>query len=321
MNAPTETPPDQATAGTPDHMNVFDRRLVRAHRNRAARALDDHDFLFMEGAERLCDRLLDINRTFSLGLDIGCHGGEISRALTPGKIETLIQADLSETMLRRAQASTGAPALVLDEENLPFELAAFDIVVSNLSLHWVNDLPGALSQIRLALKPDGLFLAQVLGGSTLHELRHVLSEAEIEIDGGLSPRVSPFADVRDLGSLLQRAGFALPVVDSDIVTVSYAEPLKLLADLRGMGESNAVLERRKAPLKRHTLMTALAKYLDHYGDADGRIPATFEIITMTAWAPAPTQQQPMRPGSARGRLADALGTDEVSLGEKADPEK
>lgn len=302
-------------------MNIFDRKLVRARRTRAARSLSDHDFLFMEGAERLCDRLLDINRTFSQGLDLGCHGGEVARVLPPGRIETLIQADLSDAMVQRAKSHANTPALVMDEETLPFGLGVFDIVLSNLSLHWVNDLPGALSQIRMALKPDGLFLAQVFGGATLNELRNALAEAEIEVDGGLSPRVSPFADVRDLGSLLQRAGFALPVVDSDIVTVSYGEPLKLLADLRGMGESNAVLERRRAPLKRHTLMTALAKYLERHGDANGRIPATFEIITMTAWAPAPTQQKPLRPGSARGRLADALESQEVPLGEKADPEK
>jgi len=306
---------------TPDHMNVFDRRLVRRHRARAAAGLDDHDFLFMEGAERLCDRLLDINRTFSLGLDLGCHGGEIACALPPGRIGTLIQADLAEEMAVRARANSPGPVLALDEEALPFGLGVLDVVVSNLSLHWVNDLPGALSQIRMALKPDGLFLAQVLGGATLNELRNVLAEAEIEIDGGLSPRVSPFADVRDLGSLLQRAGFALPVVDSDTVTVSYGEPLKLLADLRGMGESNAVLERRRTPMKRQLLMSALSRYLDRHADADGRIPATFEIITMTAWAPAPTQQKPLRPGAATGRLADALGTDEISLGEKADPRK
>lgn len=311
MNAP-ESP-------QPDSMNVFDRRLVRQRRNRAATGLDDHDFLFMEGAERLCDRLLDINRTFSLGLDLGCHGGEIAGALPPGKIDHLIQADLSEPMVLRAGARHRTPLLVCDEETLPFGLGAFDIVVSNLSLHWVNDLPGALSQIRMALRPDGLFLAQVFGGMTLSELRNALAEAEIEVDGGLSPRVSPFADVRDLGSLLQRAGFALPVVDNDVVTVSYAEPMKLLSDLRGMGETNAVLERRRQPLKRETLMRAMSKYVEKHADADGRIPATFEIITMTAWAPAPTQQKPLKPGAATGRLADALDTEEVPLGEKANP--
>ncbi|MGJ3259757.1 MAG: methyltransferase domain-containing protein [Rhodospirillales bacterium] len=313
MNAPSDPQPDT--------MNVFDRRLVRDRRNRAAAALDDHDFLFMEGAARLCDRLLDINRTFPLGLDLGCHGGEVAAALPPGKIGTLIQADLSEAMVRRAGARHATPCCVCDEEALPFALGALDVVVSNLSLHWVNDLPGALSQIRMALKPDGLFVAQVFGGTTLHELRDVLAEAEIEVDGGLSPRISPFADVRDLGSLLQRAGFALPVIDNDIVTVSYGEPMKLLSDLRGMGETNAVLERRRAPLKRETLMNAMARYVDRHADADGRIPATFEIITMTAWAPAPTQQKPLKPGTATGRLADALDSEEVPLGEKADPKR
>lgn len=304
-----------------DSMNVFDRRLLRRRRDRAAARFDDYDFLFMEGAERLCDRLLDINRTFPLGLDLGCHGGEIAGALPPGKVGTLVQTDLSEALARRAGTRHVSPLCACDEEILPFGPGTFDIVVSNLSLHWVNDLPGALSQIRMALKPDGLFLAQVFGGTTLHELRNALAEAEIEIDGGLSPRISPFADVRDLGALLQRAGFALPVVDNDTVTVSYGDPFKLLTDLRGMGESNTVLERRRTPLKRETLMNAMARYMERHADADGRVPATFEIITMTAWAPAPTQQKPLRPGTATGRLADALGADEISLGEKADPDK
>lgn len=303
-----------------DTMTVFDRCLVRRHRDRAAISFENFDFLFMEGAERLCDRLLDINRTFSLALDLGCHGGEMARTLAgSGKTAHLLQADLSPAMAARAHAASGLPSMACDEEALPVGLGALDLVTSNLSLHWVNDLPGALSQIKMALKPDGLFLGAVLGGDTLFELRSVLAEAEIELEGGLSPRVSPFAEVRDLGALLQRAGFALPVVDTDIVTVSYAEPFKLLADLRGMGESNAVLERRKTPLRRATLMAAMAKYVERFSNADGRIPATFQILTMTAWAPAANQQKPMRPGSAGLRLADALDTDEVSLGEKADP--
>jgi NADH dehydrogenase [ubiquinone] 1 alpha subcomplex assembly factor 5 len=306
----------------PNIMNVFDRKLVQRHRDRAAEDFDAYDFLFMEGAERLCDRLFDINRSFETGLDIGCHGGEVGKILAgSGKIEKLFQTDLSSALAARAQAKNGNPTLASDEETLPFELASFDVIASNLSLHWVNDLPGALSQIRLALKSDGLFLGAVLGGDTLHELRNKLAEAEIEIDGGLSPRVSPFADVQDLGALLQRAGFALPVVDTETVTVKYTEPFKLLKDLRGMGESNAVLERRKTPLKREILMRAMANYVKEFSDSEGRIPATFQILTMTAWAPAPTQQQPLRPGSAGSRLAEALGSDEVSLGEKADPKK
>lgn len=302
-----------------DAMNVFDRRLVRQRRDRAAANLNDHDFLFMEGAERLFDRLQDVNRTFELGWDLGCHGGEIAKALSAsGKVGTLFQSDLSQNMASHA-AMVHSNTVCADEEALPIGPGMLDVVTSNLSLHWVNDLPGTLSQIRMALKPDGLFLGSILGADTLQELRTVLSEAEINLEGGLSPRVSPFADVRDLGALLQRAGFALPVVDSDVITVRYQNSLRLLQDLRGMGETNAVIERRRTPLRRQTLMHAMNNYMDRYADEDGRVPATFHILTMTAWAPADNQQQPLRPGSAKSRLADALNVDEISLGEKAHP--
>lgn len=300
-----------------DDVNIFDRDLVRRRRDRAARRLGDFDFLFMEGAERLCDRLLDIDRDFKVGVDLGCHGGEVARALTPAhRVDTLIQADMSPGMTSLAAHNTGRAAVCADEEFLPFADGSLDVVISNLSLHWVNDLPGALTQIRRALKPDGLFLASMFGLGTLNALKDALAEAEIAIDGGLSPRVSPFADVRDLGALLQRAGFALPVVDSDTITVNYREPLRLLADLRGMGESNATHLRRKEPMKRSVLMTAMGNYAERYMHPDTGLPATFEVLTMTAWAPAPTQQKPMRPGSATGRLADALGTDEIKLRDK-----
>lgn len=301
----------------PDAMTVFDRDLLRRRRDRAAARLAEHDFLFMEGAERICDRLLDIDRDFPLGVDLGCHGGEVARALTAThRIGTLIQADLSPRMAALARANTGLPTVAADEEFLPFADGSLDMVISNLSLHWVNDLPGALSQIRRALRPDGLFLASMFGAGTLAQLRDALANAEISIDGGLSPRVSPFADVRDLGALLQRAGFALPVVDADTVTVHYADPMRLLADLRGMGESNATVLRRKEPLKRSVLMTAMADYMEKHTGADGRLSATFEIVTLTAWAPAPTQQKPLRPGSATGRLAEALDSDEIKLSDE-----
>lgn len=300
-------------------MNVFDRNLVRQHRTRAAHHFEDADFLFMEGAERLYDRMMDIKRTFDIGLDLGCHGGEMAQVMAGSdRIQQLFQSDLSPEMAKRA-AAVRSGTISADEEALPFGLGTLDIVTSNLSLHWVNDLPGALSQIRMALKPDGLFLGSIFGADTLQELRTVLSESEINLEGGLSPRISPFADVRDLGALLQRAGFALPVVDSDVITVKYQNPIKLLHDLRAMGETNAVLERRKTPLRRETLMHALNSYVEQYADEDGRIPATFHMLTMTAWAPAANQQKPLRPGSAKSRLADALDVDEVSLGEKADP--
>ena len=299
-------------------MEVFNRRVVSAHRDRAAPVLDDHSFLLDEAGERLADRLTDVKRRFPIALDLGCHAGGLGRLLDGrGGIETLVQCDLSPEMTRRA----GGLCLAADEEALPFAAASFDLVLSCLSLHWVNDLPGTLSQVMGALKPDGLFLASMLGGGTLGELRAALAEAESVNENGLSPRVSPFADVRDAGALLQRAGFALPVVDSDTITVSYAEPLKLMADLRLMGEGNALIERRKSFTRRTTLMDAGVRYRDMFGDGQGRVPATFQTITMTAWAPDPSQPKPMMPGSAKTRLAQALDSKEIPAGEKADPRK
>ncbi len=254
------------------------------------------------------DRLDDINRVFPLALDLGCRDGVLARLLKGrGGIETLIQSDLSFEMVQRTENSR----LVVDEEFLPFAPAAFDLVLSNLALHWVNDLPGTLSQIRRCLKPDGLFLGAMLGGETLHELRQSLAAGEIEVEDGISPRVSPFAEIRDLGNLLQRAGFALPVTDMDTITVSYEDPLRLMRDLRAMGESNAVGERRKSFTRRATLMGAARHYREKFDDNEGRVPATFQIIYMAAWAPDPSQPQPLKPGSARSRLSDALGTDEI----------
>jgi SAM-dependent methyltransferase len=231
------------------------------------------------------------------------------------KIESLFQTDLSPRMARAALAANGRPAVCADEEFLPFATQSLDLVLSNLSLHWVNDLPGALSQIRMALKPDGLLLAALFGTETLKELRNVLIEAEAEVAGGVAPRVSPFTDVRDAGNLLTRAGFALPVVDAETVTVTYSDMFKLMADLRAMGETNAVIERRHVPTRSDVFLRAAALYAERFSDPRGRITATFQIITMTAWAPHASQQKPLRPGSATTRLADALQAQEVSLPE------
>jgi SAM-dependent methyltransferase len=302
-----------------DSMNIFDRRLVRRHRDRAAPHLDGYDFLFREIAERLADRLDDVTRKFPLALDLGCHGGEIAAALRGrGGIETLVQCDLSTAMARRA-AANGRSTLVADEELLPFAPESFDLVISDLSLHWVNDLPGCLVQVRQCLKPDGLFLAAMLGGDTLYELRQSLIEAEVAETGGVGPRVSPFADLRDAGGLLQRAGFALPVIDGDRLTASYPDILKLMRDLRGMGESNAVRERTSRAVNQAIVARADEIYRRRFGDAEGRLTATFQIIYLTAWAPAAGQQRALAPGSALGRLADALGTTEISAGDKARP--
>jgi SAM-dependent methyltransferase len=302
-----------------DSMLVFDRAAVRAHRERAAARWPQHDFLKREVAGRLLDRLDDVTRGFDRALDLGCHGGTLGELLPPGdKVGELVQADLSPAMARRA-ATNGRPTLVADEEALPFAAHSFDLVLSALSLHWVNDLPGTLIQLARSLKPDGLFLGALLGGDSLHELRVALMEAETEVTGGLSPRVSPFAEVRDCGGLLQRAGFALPVVDSDTLTVTYADPLALMRELRGMGEANAVRERPRAGTRAAVFARAAERYAERFAQADGRIPLTFQVLYLTAWTPHDSQQQPMRPGSAQARLADALATEERPAGDTADP--
>ncbi len=300
----------------PETAAVFDRRLVRARRERAAPGLAAHDFLLGEVGERLADRLADFAHTFPVALDLGCHSGELGRLLGErGGVRSLVQADLSLAMARRA----GALAVVCDEEFLPFADGRFDLIISLLNLHWVNDLPGALIQINRALKADGLFLAALFGGGTLGELRGALLQAELEIEGGASPRVAPFADLTDLGGLLQRAGFALPVVDSDVLTVRDCDPFDLMRELRGMGETNPMLQRLSRPTRRATIERAVEIYRQRHGGADGRVPATFQVLYMTGRHPDPRQQRALRPGSAGARLGDALGAAEHSAGEKAGP--
>jgi SAM-dependent methyltransferase len=209
------------------------------------------------------------------------------------------------------------PALVCDEDVLPFKDASLSLVVSGLALHRVNDLPGALVQIRRALRPDGLFMAALLGAGALIELRQVLLEAEAEAEGGASPRVSPFGDVREYGALLQRAGFALPVADSETLPVLYANPREVMREVRALGGGNVLLTRSRKPLARHTLERAEELYRERYSMPDGRVKASFEIVYLSGWAPDPSQQKPLRPGSAAQRLADALGTTEQSAGDKA----
>lgn len=301
MSRPANTAPAQ----------IFDRTLHARRRARAAGNFAAHDFLIRRVADEIAGRLAAINRVFPLALDLGCHLGALAQAgVPPDKIGAIVSADLSPAMLEHASGLRVAA----DEEALPFAPASFNLVTSILSLHWVNDLPGALIQIRRALAPDGLFIGAIFGGETLIELREALGEAEIEHEGGLSPRVSPFTDLRDMGGLLQRAGFALPVADTDRITVRYADPLKLMAELRGMGETNVLRERRRTPLRRATLMRAAEIYQRKFGLPDGRVPATFEIVTATGWAPHESQQKPLAPGSARMRLADALARREPSSG-------
>jgi NADH dehydrogenase [ubiquinone] 1 alpha subcomplex assembly factor 5 len=301
-----------------DGMMVFDRRAVRAHRDRAASRFTHHDFLFREVAGRLADRLLDFKRAFPRALDLGCHDGVLARVLRDrGGIETLVQADISPAMVSRAAGIR----VVADEEALPFAASSFDLIMTVLSLHWVNDLPGALIQIRRCLRPDGLFLGCMLGSGTLAELRDALLHAEAEVEGGASPRVSPFADVRDAGMLLQRAGFALPVVDTERIAVNYPDTLALMHDLRGMGESNAVSDRRKGFSRRATLARAAARYARDDAASGARMTANFQVLTLTGWNPHESQQKPLAPGSARTSFAAALGSVEKPAGEKAQPKR
>lgn len=287
---------------------VFDRLLQRRRRQRAA-ALSPENFLLEHVAGELADRLSVVLRRFEIGIDLGTPGDAVRASLRRlGSVATIVGADV----IVRPK-----PFVIADEEALPFGDAAVDLVVSGLGLQFVNDLPGALTQIRRALKPDGLFLAALLGGETLTELRQAFAAAESEIEGGVSPRVAPFADLRQLGALLQRAGFALPVTDVERVTVRYDSAFDLMRDLRRMGATNPLVARRRAPLRRQTLLQMADIYARRFADGDGRIRATFDIVWLAGWAPHPDQQQPLKPGSAKTRLADALGTREISADEKA----
>ncbi|TVR06046.1 MAG: methyltransferase domain-containing protein [Salinarimonadaceae bacterium] len=300
-------------SGASDHRNVFDRALVR-ERFRRAHSRGFAPFLVEHAIADLALRLAPVSREFAIALDVGTPGPQAAIFLrASGRAGAVFRAAL-------AGISPGeAGAIVADEEALPFAHERFDLATSLLSLQAVNDLPGALVQIRRALKPDGLFVGCLLGGASLTELRQSFMEAEAEVEGGASPRVAPFVDVRELGGLLQRAGFALPVTDVEPVTVRYADPFALMRDLRAMGLTNALVARRRTPLRRATLMRAAAIYAERFADPDGKLRATFELVWLSGWAPHESQQKPLRPGSAKARLADALGGREFGAGEKARP--
>lgn len=283
---------DQPIDPTPSPPPIFDRRLLRA---RITRALGSGapDFLLARAADDLADRLMTIKRAFPRSLDLGTP--------TPHFEAAVVAAG------RPAPWRAGPYGnIVMDEEALPFAPASFDLVVSGLSLQWVNDLPGVFAQVRRTLAPDGLFIACLAGGASLVELRMALAQAEDEITGGASPRVSPFVDVRDLGGLLQRAGFALPVTDVDSFALRYDSMLALCRDLRAMGAANALTQRSRKPLRRSVLLRAAEIYARRFSDPDGRVRASFELVWLAGWAPHESQQKPLKPGSAKMRLADAL---------------
>ena len=284
---------------------LFDQHLIRQHRQRAAPSFSDFAFLKNAAAARLTDRLELMRRDFDLCLDVGAHDGRLVKHFAGlGKIGRMIQTDPSEKFAIATKQH--GPSVVHALGELPYKVESFDAVFSCLALHWVDDLPGLLLQARQLLKPDGLMLFSLLGGNSLTELKQVLTEAEQDITGGFSPRCTPMADIQDIGGLMGRAGLALPVVDSDRLTVNYPHLFKLMADLRGMGEQNALLARLKIPTRREVFMRAAEIYQQRFGQANGQIPASFEIITATGWAPHKSQQKPLRPGTAAHRLATAL---------------
>jgi SAM-dependent methyltransferase len=282
---------------------LFDESLVARRRERAfANRTGNADFLLDIAAQEMAERLSVVERQFPQAVELhGATGAAAGRALATGKIETMTRIETSETF-----AAANDIFQIASLDDVPLEPASVNLVLSPLSLHVVNDTPGAFVRIRRALKPDGLFLAAIPGAGTLAELRDVLLAAEAELTGGASPRVIPFADVRDVGALLQRAGFTLPVVDMESYTVRYDSIFPLMRDIRAMGMANPLLGRSRKPLGRAFFMRAAEIYAERYSDPDGRIRATFTIIYASGWAPHESQQQPLKPGSAKVRLADAL---------------
>lgn len=280
-------------------IEIFDTRLARKRLARAAAR--PADFLLTRGADDIVERLGAVRRHFARIADVGTPGPALHAALVRAYPEAQV------TRVAPVGGSGLPPGTVRgDVERLPLAAASIDLVASALALQGVNDLPGALVQIRTALRPDGLFIGSLLGGRTLGELRTVLTEAETTVSGGASPRVAPFADVRDMGGLLQRAGFALPVADSETLTVRYATLFALMADLRAMGATNVLVARSRRPTSRALFLEAARLYASRYADADGRIRATFEIVSLSGWAPHASQAKPAPRGSATVSLADAL---------------
>ncbi len=284
---------------------LFDKELVAHFRLKALKRFGDQgqDFLLRHVNDDLIDRLGLVKREFKVCLNLGCHNGELNPRL--GALEGVQQVVATETALPLL-TGVSSPCVVADAEMFPFRDSSFDLIVSALNLQWVNDLPRALLRLRQGLKPDGLFLGATLGTGSLGELRHALMQAEEEVLGGISPRVAPFVDVRDMGQLLQGAGFTLPVTDRDVLKVRYGSAMDLMQDLRKMGASNALTQRRRQPVSRRFFERVNEIYAARFSDPDGRVTATFEIIFLLGWAPHPDQPKPLRPGSAQISLTEVL---------------
>jgi len=287
-------------------MNVFDRKAKRRQKNRAALAenVAVYDYLKDEVAERMVDRIGDVARYFPMALDLGCGRGHISKCLTKEQVGTLVMTDMAENMLTQCQpCEFPTPKVVVDEEFLPFSQNTFDLVVSSLSLHWVNDLPGTFRQIIHCLKEDGVFIGAMFGGDSLYQLRASLQLAETEREGGFAAHISPFAEVRDLGNLLTRSGFSLTTVDFDEITIGYPNMFELMHDLKGMGENNAAWN-RKTLLHRDTILAASSVYQDMYGLEEGGIAVTFFVLYVIGWKPHESQQKAATRGSATASFGD-----------------
>jgi SAM-dependent methyltransferase len=297
-----------------DERLLFDRKLLRERRARFAHEITARELVLAHVAREIAERVALMLRPFPLALDLGAYHGLLGRKVA--ELPSVGAMIYAESVLALA-ALCPRPALVCDEDGLPFKDASLNLIVSGLALHRVNDLPGALIQIRRALAPDGLFMAALLGARALSELREALIEAEAEVQGGASPRVAPFGDVRAYGALLQRAGFALPVADADTLTVLYPSPGEVMREIRALGGGNVLLARSRRPLARRTLKRAEDIYRARHGMPDGKVKASFEIVYLSGWGPDKAQQKPLKPGSAAQRLADALGTIERSAGDKA----
>ncbi len=283
--------------------HLFDSALIHRNREQAARnAKADAGFLLDIVATELAERLAVVERRFEQAVELhGMDGRTAKACFETGRIAHIHRVETSDTFAQPGETITPSPI-----EHLPLSEQSVNLLLSPMALHLANDMPGLLIQMRRALKPDGLLLAAVPGAGTLAELRDVLLSAEVDVSGGASPRVMPFADVRDMGSLLQRAGFALPVVDTEDYTVRYDSILPLMRDLKAMGMANPLLARSRKPLNRTIFMRAAELYNERYSDPDGRIRATFSIIYISGWAPHESQPKPLKRGSARVSLADAL---------------
>ncbi|XP_053317332.1 arginine-hydroxylase NDUFAF5, mitochondrial [Spea bombifrons] len=302
-----------SSSGTESVFNVFDRSMKRRQRDWAASLPDgrQYDYLKEEVGGRIADRVFDVARTFPFALDLGCGKGYISQHLTKETVEKLVQTDMSAKALK-SSAPSEIPtfSVIADEEFIPFKENTFDLVVSSLSLHWVNDLPRAFQEIHRVLKEDGVFIGAMFGGETLYELRCSLQLAEIEREGGFSPHVSPFTAVTDLGNLLGRAGFNMLTVDADEIQVHYPGMFEVMEDLKGMGESNCTWNRRSL-LHRDSLLAAAAIYQEMYGEQDGSVPATFQIYYMIGWKPHVSQAKPAKRGSASASFGDLKKVNEI----------